>query len=52
LALVQKQENAIISALPSAIIDENGQLDESSYQFLSENQVTELTLLKQRKDAL
>jgi hypothetical protein len=33
-------------------VDENGKVDESAYQFLSDKQISELELLKQRKDAL
>ena len=52
LALVQKQENAIFSLLPEATFDDNGDLDESSYHHLSEEKAKELSLLKQRREAL
>jgi hypothetical protein len=41
-----------MSQLPSTIFDENGNLDSSSLQLLSETQVNELNLLKERKKAL
>jgi hypothetical protein len=49
---VQKQENAIISSIPSVSFQENGEVDESAFQYLSENQAKDLAQLRLRKDAL